>query len=209
MHNARVANKYLIPLFFMMLVFSACTQKQDDNPETWSDEEIDAWFEQKAWLNSWDVTPDESINRRSLAVQYFRNKKHWDQTFAFLKTHDLKNMPLGKQELDGDSLFVNVEEYITKDKSETRYESHKKYIDIQYIIEGEEVIGLTTPDNLEVTEPYTEEKDIAFYSFDGGEYVKATPENFVIFFPEDAHRPLIKAEENSKAKKIVVKVMLK
>ena len=203
-------NRILILLFFAIMTLTTCTTKQE-NPENWTSEELNSWFEKQEWLNGWQVQPDESINKRSFAVQYFKNKKHWDQAFTFLKTNDLKNLPLGKQELDGDSLFVSVDEYITKDESDTRYESHRKYIDIQYIIEGEEMMGLAPLDKVEgeVTESYNAEKDIAFYNYDGGKHITATPKNFVIFFPTDAHRPTMKVSENSKVRKIVVKVMLK
>ena len=203
-------NRLLILFLFIIMTFTTCTTKQV-NPEKWTNEELNSWFESKEWLNDWQVQPDESIDKRSLAIQYFKNKNHWDQAFTFLKNSDLKNFPLGKKELDGDSLFVSVDEYLTKDKNDTRYESHRKYIDIQYIIEGEEMMGLAPLDKVEpdVVEPYNAEKDIAFYQYDGGEYITATPKNFVLFFPTDAHRPVMKVNENAKVKKIVVKLMLK
>lgn len=194
-------------LIIMIIAFSACSTKQI-NPEKWSDEEVNSWFEKQEWLGGWRVQPDASVNKRSLAIHYHKNTRHWDQAFRFLKTADLKNMPLGKQELEGVHLFVSVDDYTTKNKNKTRYESHKKYIDIQYVIEGEELMGLTTLDKVEVTEPYNEEKDITFYSFEGGNYIKATPENFVVFFPEDVHRPVMKVNENSRVKKIVVKILI-
>jgi biofilm protein TabA len=194
-------------LFIIIMTLTTCTNKQG-NPEKWTQDEVNSWFEKKDWLNGWQVQPDESINKRSLAIQYFKNKKHWDQAFTFLKTADLKNLPIGKQELEGDHLYISVDEYTTKDKSDTRYESHRKYIDIQYIIEGEEMMGLAPLDKVEVIEPYNAEKDIAFYQYDGGKYITATPKNFVIFFPTDAHRPTMKVNENSKVRKIVVKVMV-
>lgn len=202
-------NRITTIFFIIIMTLTACTPKQV-NPENWTPEEVNSWFEKQEWLNGWQVQPDESINKRSLAIQYFKNKKHWDQAFAFLKNSDLKNIPLGKQELDGDSLFVSVDEYVTKDKKDTRFESHKKYIDIQYIIEGEEMMGLAPLDKMdEVTEPYNAKKDIAFYQYDGGEYITATPKNFVLFFPADAHRPSMKVNENLKVRKIVVKMMVK
>jgi YhcH/YjgK/YiaL family protein len=194
-------------LIIMTIVFSSCTSKQS-NPEKWTETETDKWFEKGEWLGGWDVQPDKSIDRRALALNYFKNQERWDKAFLFLKTADLKALPLGKQELDGQRLFVSIDEYTTKDKSETRYESHKKYIDIQYIIDGEELIGLTTPDNVNVTEPYNEEKDIAFYAFEGGDDIKVTPGNFVVFFPDDVHRPVMKANANSKVRKIVVKILM-
>jgi YhcH/YjgK/YiaL family protein len=194
-------------LMMMIIAFSACTSKHS-NPETWTDEEVNNWFEKKEWLGGWDVQPDPSVNRRTLAELYFKNPERWDQAFHFLKTTNLKELPLGKQELDGPRLFVSTDEYVTKDKADTRYESHQKYVDIQYVIEGEELMGITTLDKVTVTEPYNEEKDIAFYAFEGGEYLKVTPASFVIFFPEDVHRPVMKVTENTKVKKIVVKILI-
>jgi YhcH/YjgK/YiaL family protein len=104
--------------------------------------------------------------------------------------------------------FVVVQEYYGKQKSDAFYESHKKYTDIQYIIEGEEVIGLTALDKLKIKEPYNEENDIAFYDFDGGDYLKASPEKFFLFFPEDAHRPSITTGDSILVKKIVVKILI-
>jgi YhcH/YjgK/YiaL family protein len=69
-------------------------------------------------------------------------------------------------------------------------------------------MGITTLDKVEVDEPYDSEKDLAFYKYEGGDYVKATPENFMIFFPEDVHRPSIKVDENVPVKKGVVKILI-
>ena len=194
-------------LIIMIIAFAGCSAKQT-NIEKWTDKEVEAWYEKQEWLGGWLVQPDASVNKRSLAVHYHNNPGRWDKAFQFLKTANLKEMALGKQELDGEHLFVSVDDYITKDKSETKYESHKKYIDIQYVIEGEELMGMTTLDKAKVSEPYNEEKDLAFYEFEGGEYIRTTPKNFVIFFPEDLHRPVMKVNENSRVKKIVVKILI-
>ena len=190
-----------------ILAATACTEK-NPNPEKWTDNEVNSWFEKKEWLGGWDVSPDNSINERTFAVLYHKNPRHWDQAFHFLKTANLQELPLGKQELEGEHLFVNVQEYYGKSKPDALYESHKKYIDIQYVIEGEEIIGLTTLDKVTVKEPYNEGNDIAFYDFEGGDYLKATPENFFLFFPEDAHRPSITTGDSILVKKIVVKILI-
>jgi YhcH/YjgK/YiaL family protein len=197
----------LIILFIMIITATACTDK-NSNPEKWTNDEINSWFEKKDWLGGWNVSPDNSINKRTFAILYHNNQKHWDQAFHFLKSANLKDLPLGKQELEGQHVFVTVQEYFGKAKPDALYESHKKYIDIQYVIEGEEIIGLTTPDKVTVNEPYNEEKDIAFYDFDGGDYLKATPEKFFLFFPEDVHRPSIIAGDSIQIKKIVVKILI-
>lgn len=187
--------------------FSANIQK-NNHPETWTNQEINAWFGKKDWLNGWVANPDISINKRSLAIHYFKNQKHWDQMFRFLQSSDLANLPLGKQELDGSHLYISVDAYTSKDKEQTRYESHRQYIDVQYLISGQELMGLATADKVEVSEPYNEEKDVAKYIYDGGDYILANPSNFLVFFPGDIHRPCIKVQENEPVKKIVVKILI-
>jgi YhcH/YjgK/YiaL family protein len=195
----------LISVIFIMTI--SCSEKKVD-PTKWSDEEVNTWFETKDWLAGWSVSPDASINKRNFAEYYHKNPRHWQQAFQFLKSADLKSLPLGKQELEGEHLFVSVAEYYGKQKPDALYESHKNYIDIQYVIEGEELIGLTTLDKVKVREPYNAEKDIAFYDFEGGDYLKATPGNFFLFFPEDVHRPSITTGDSVLVKKIVVKIFI-
>lgn len=197
-----------IILSILLILSTMSCSNTNTNPKKWSEEKVNQWFEKQEWLAGWQVSPDASINKRSFANHYYKNPRHWDQAFQFLTSADLKNMPLGKQKLEGEHLFVSVDEYTTKSKSETKYESHKKYIDIQYIIDGEELIGLATLDKVKITEPYDSSRDIIFYEYDGGNYVKTTPNNFVIFFPEDAHRPMMKLNDNLKVRKIVVKIMI-
>lgn len=196
-----------IVIFIMMITGTACNEK-NKNPEKWTDDEISSWFNKKEWLSGWNVLPDASISKRTFAVLYHKNPRHWDQAFHFLKSANLKELPLGIQELEGKHLFVNVQEYYGKAKSEALFESHKKYIDIQYVIEGEEIIGLTSIDKAKVKEQYNEDKDIAFYDSDEMEYRKATPENFFLFFPDDVHQPSITAGDSIQIKKIVVKILI-
>ena len=99
-----------------------------------------------------------------------------------------------------------MSEYETKNPEDALFESHKKYIDLQYVILGEELIGLTNDQSIEVSQPYSEEKDIMFYNFDGGKMLQASTGNYFIFFPEDIHRPSIKTSKKSKVKKLVMKI---
>lgn len=185
------------------------TQSTNNNQiENWTDDELNKWFSNKEWLQGWKVAPDVSINKRTLAIAYNNNPEHWNMAFEFLKNTDLNNLPEGKQELDGEKLFISVQEYNTKEKPETKYEAHKKYIDIQYIISGEELMGVTTLDKVEPLGSYNKEKDLAFYSYEEGNYYKAVPENFFIFFPENVHRPCIKTEKSVPVKKLVVKLLI-
>jgi YhcH/YjgK/YiaL family protein len=194
-----------IMLLTSFLSFLGC--KSSTDPSAWSSSKIDKWFEKGEWLNGWTITPDASINRKTFAVSYFKNKERWDKAFIFLKENDLKKLELKRYDIDGDNLYAPVSEYITINEEGAKFEAHRKYIDIQYIIMGKEQIGLK-PLSLkkEVLTPYDATKDVELMTADNGTILKATPERFFIFFPDDAHSPGLKDGENSQVRKVVVKV---
>ena len=186
-------------------VLSGCSG--DADPATWSSKKTDKWFEKGDWLNGWQVKPDQSINRKAFVVSYFKNKERWDKAFLFLKSHDLSVLEIKRYDIVGDNLYAPVSEYLTKNEEDARYEAHQKYIDIQYVISGKELIGIAPmSQKKDVLEPYDSAKDIEFLTVTGGENRLATPDSFFIFFPDDAHRPGLKDVENSPVKKVVVKV---
>lgn len=182
-----------------------CNNSKD--PSSWSSKKTDKWFEKGEWLNGWQVQPDASINRREFALSYHKHKDRWDKAFIFLKESDLAVMEAKRYELDGTDLFAPVSEYITKNEEDARYEAHRKYIDIQYVISGKEEIGIApVTDMKEILQEYDETNDILFFTVNNITNHKADPGRFFIFFPGDAHRPNLKDGENSPVKKVVVKV---
>ncbi|MFO7621111.1 MAG: YhcH/YjgK/YiaL family protein [Bacteroidales bacterium] len=164
-------------------------------------------FEKNEWLNGWTVKPDPSVDRKALAVSYFRNMERWNSAISFLKENDLSALELKRYDIDGDNLYVAVSEYLTKNPEEANFEAHRRYIDIQYVVSGKELIGIT-PISMknEIIEPFDAERDIEFFTVTSENNLRTSPERFFIFFPEDAHRPGLKDGENSMVKKIVVKV---
>ena len=66
----------------------------------------------------------------SSTKNYSSINKNFEKAFKFLKNNDLKELALGKYEIDGDNVFASVQEYITKTEEEMNWESHEKYIDI-------------------------------------------------------------------------------
>ena len=181
--------------------------KTTTDPSTWTEKQVNKWFEKGDWLGGWLVKPDESINRREFAVSYYTQKERWDKAFAFLRENDLAKMELKRYDLDGDNLYSTVSEYMTKNTEDAKYESHRKYIDIQYVASGKELIGLTpVSKKAEVLTPYDETKDIEFMTVTEGKNLNAAPDRFFIFFPDDLHSPGIRDGENSLVRKVVVKV---
>lgn len=154
------------------------------------------------------IKPHASVDWTELRRQYKLNPARWAKAFDFLMKTDLKAIAKGRYELEGSNLFVNVDEYVTKDEENTKYESHKRYADIQYIVSGEEKIGISTLDKMKDHTAYEEVRDIAFYTSDSDTYHLADPKHFFIFFPGDPHRPCVKVNANIPVKKIVLKVGL-
>jgi YhcH/YjgK/YiaL family protein len=128
-----------------------------------------------------------------------------NKAFTYLKETDFSEMELGKYEIDGDNIFALVNEYHTKDESEGKLEAHKKYIDVQFVTKGSELMGYAPLENQKVIDEYNEQNDITFFSGEKS-FVKVDERMFAIFFPTDVHLPGIKVIEKSFVKKIVIKV---
>lgn len=186
----------------------SCSNSPSNKTEDWSQKEINKWFEDGKWLGGWTITPDVSINKTEFKSQYFKNPGRWKRAFEFLEKNNLDSLKTGRFELDGNNLFVNVDEYITKNEEDSRFEAHKRYADIQYLVHGEEKIGIIALKNTKEIVPYNSLKDISFFTAPQNNYRLANPEKFFVFFPEDAHRPCVKTAENSNVRKVVVKVRI-
>ncbi len=158
-------------------------------------------------ISPFAVKSDNSVDLKKFEVHYTQHPERWNDAFRFLSEHNLKELSVGRTDISED-VYVAVSEYTTKDPEDALFESHEKYIDLQYIISGQEYIGLTNDQNIPVSSPYNAEKDIAFYNFSGGKLLTATPSCYFIFFPDDFHRPCIKIDEKSTVKKIVIKIRL-
>jgi biofilm protein TabA len=163
------------------------------------------WFSKKEWLGGLQLKPDKSIDEVEFARQYQLNKAFWDKAFNFLKEQDLQGLALGTYHIDGDNVYAIVTQNPTKDFDSTQWESHRNYIDLQYVISGEEKIGVSPLAKLTVTKPYDPSRDIGNYSGTGKIYM-ARPGTFFIFFPSDGHRPSISVGDRKADKKIVIKI---
>ena len=126
--------------------------------------------------------------------------------FEFLYNTDLDAIPSGKHNIEDDTIFALVQEYQTKPLAECKLESHKKYIDIQYVIRGEEFMGVTTKNNQTIVE-VNAEKDYTFYE-GSTSLVLVSKGMFTIFFPDDLHQPCVQTELASEVKKVVIKVLI-
>lgn len=128
------------------------------------------------------------------------------QAFDFLRSTDLATLPLGKVELDGKNLFVNVVDAVGKTPDVAKMETHNKYIDIQVPVTGSETMGWIAGSKLkEMTEPYNADKDISFFADKASNFIVVQPLEFAVFFPQDGHQPQL---FEGTIKKIIVKVLV-
>ncbi len=126
----------------------------------------------------------------------------------YLYETDFSEVENGKYDIDGENIFALVNEYKTKDLSQGKPESHRKYIDVQFIYSGEEFIGYAPLSNQKVVKAYDERNDITFYDCDQS-LLLIQKKMFAIFFPNDIHMPAIRVKNPVVVKKIVVKVKIK
>lgn len=190
----------------MGISFIACGNKPFSH---WSDSEVQKWFQASAWNHELSTKPDSSINVRLFVEQNILNPKSWQAALKFLKETDFNTLEIGRYELSDDGTYANVEEYLTKDTA--HFEAHRKYIDIQFLLKGNEYVYITPmePDKQIETLAYNESRDIEFFDKDNYQKRLLTTKNFLVLFPEDGHKPCMKINSSDKVKKVVIKIPYK
>ena len=139
-------------------------------------------------------------------IDKYKDNERIYKALSFLKDNEFKDVAVGRYELDGDTIYYMVQEFVTE-KERAVCEGHKKYIDIQYIVSGEEAMGYAQID----TEKTLVKEDVGidcwFYKCES-EKVNLFSGDFIIFYPEDLHKPCLAVNEPEKCKKVVVKVKI-
>jgi len=140
------------------------------------------------------------------ANAYERLHPSFAAAFAFLRRADLATLAEGRHAIDGERVYAIVQEYNTKPLAEGLLEAHRRYIDIQYVGRGEELVGCASlTGHPSVRTPYDPAKDVAFY--DGAaDPIPLRAGQFAVFFPHDAHMPGRTAGQPNRVRKIVIKV---
>ena len=139
------------------------------------------------------------------ALQYHRLSDHLSIALCALQKPDLLRAEPGRYELQGEDVFALPQRYTTKPHDQGKWEAHRKYIDVQYIVSGTEVMGHALLHNLTVSEPYNEEKDVLFL-LGKGNLLIVSAGMFTIFFPHDVHMPTLAVAAPAPVHKIVIKV---
>jgi YhcH/YjgK/YiaL family protein len=126
-----------------------------------------------------------------LASRYAALHHAFAKAFRFLADTDLDALPIGRTAIDGDDMFVILDRQDGRGREGARLEAHRRYIDIQFTIHGEEEIGWTPLSAC--TAPagaFDSTRDIIFFDDAPSCWVTVPRGSFAIFFPDDAHAPL-------------------
>ncbi|TCK92718.1 YhcH/YjgK/YiaL family protein [Natranaerovirga hydrolytica] len=147
-------------------------------------------------------------SKLTLAEKYDYLSDDFIEAFEFLKNEDLSQLKEGTYPIKEDKIIVNVEEYLTIEASQVSFETHNKYFDIHYVVEGEEKFGYVNRSERDIKNEYNEIEDITFYKEpQKSGYVVLNKGDFVIVSPEDAHKPRCTVDKPCKVKKIVIKIL--
>lgn len=148
-------------------------------------------------------------DRLDNSQQYYSLNEKFKIAFDFLKNTDLKTIADGSYDIVGREIYANIQTLTTKPIEEKKWEVHRKYIDIQYVISGEEKMGYGILDDFKtVVEAYSDEKDIEFLDGKDFNYVDVKEGDFVVFYPNDVHAPMLACDEPKEIKKVIVKICL-
>jgi biofilm protein TabA len=131
----------------------------------------------------------------------------FNRAFSFLKETDFTKLPEGRHEIDGDNLIAIHQSYPTKPEDQGKWEAHRKYIDIQYLLAGRERLGIAPIHTMTVAEDYNPETDLTFFT-GTGQFLPLETNHFAIFYPHDVHMPSLRLLSVSQVTKCVMKVRI-
>jgi biofilm protein TabA len=146
------------------------------------------------------------IDRIGNAHLYDALHPQFKRAFEYVNQMDINTIPAGRYEIDGEAMYALIQEYDSKLKEEGKWEAHRRYIDLQYVVNGMEGIGYANIHHLNQGE-YDTAKD--FLPLHGeGDLITVRSGSFVLLFPEDAHMPGMSIGVSAPVKKIVLKISL-
>ncbi|MGC9320266.1 MAG: YhcH/YjgK/YiaL family protein [Armatimonadota bacterium] len=146
------------------------------------------------------------LDRLDNADRYADMHPRFEAAFDLLREFDFESAPDGPAEIDGRRLTINVLRGKLNAREDAILEAHEQYVDIQYVVSGNEVFGWkATEDCQQPTMAYDPEKDVILFEDAPDAYIPLLEGMFVVFFPGDAHAPMLGEGD---IEKIVVKVLL-
>jgi len=140
--------------------------------------------------------------------RYGRISPGIDRALEYLSSTDFTSLEDGRQSIDGEGIYALIMTYSTEPEGERSFEAHRRYLDVQFILQGRETIFWAPTDELSPMGDYSKEKDIAFFSGDARARLQLTSGSFAVFHPEEAHKPNCACNGPQRVRKVVVKVRI-
>lgn len=143
-------------------------------------------------------------------LENFKNiHPRFSDAFEFLKNAINQGFEDGDYEIDGKNIYAFISSYETKTESEVQFEAHNKYIDIQCVVSGTEVIGFESEKEVTLTQDYKDGNDICFYALNENyDKIALKKGEFVIIMTDELHAPCLSVENKPEnVRKIVVKIL--
>ena len=137
--------------------------------------------------------------------QYTGLFPHLDTALTWLAENDLEALPMGRTDIDGDDVYITVQEPEVRPSEGTPFETHSVYMDIHIDLEGVELYE-TALGELEELQPYDSARDCALYSASLSSACVLGPGRFVVSMAEEPHKSCVESAEGRHLKKCVVKV---
>lgn len=150
------------------------------SPE-WTSGNAKKWMKSAVWSNGWTVSPHKSVNAVEFACQYHKNKDVWDAAFRFLAEHDLEALSIGNHVILEGKCWATVSEYIPKEVEKGNIESHLRFVDLQYVLWGNEKMGLAS--DVEVRQAYNSKKGCCFLYLFPDKTLLCRCRQFLLVFP--------------------------
>ena len=141
------------------------------------------------------------------ALQQANLSQSLRKAFDFLEQNQGRELPEGRIEIDGSNVYALVQSYVSRAENDhPTFEAHRKYVDVQYVVSGSEIIGWVPLGRVKTSVPYDPEGDALLGTVDGAYTpVRLDAGQLVVLHPFDAHAPGLAAGEPSPVKKIVIK----
>ena len=133
-----------------------------------------------------------------------------DRALEEVQKYTAENFPAERAVIDGENLFLNFANYVTHPKEEAVAEAHRQYLDVMYMVEGEEIIYVKPTAKLKnITKEYDPAIEALLADFDEDAIpIRLQAGSFVVLYPQDAHSPGCMVDAPAPVKKIIGKVRI-
>ncbi len=143
----------------------------------------------------------------SVKNSFLSSEEIIQKCLAYVESERLVDKENGRYEIDQKNVYVNIVSYETTPAHNKEWEAHKQYIDLHYMLKGQEQIDLSFINEM-VQQPYHQDEDYLPLTGEKSASVILRPGQYAICFPEDAHKPGIQVGNSEVIRKAIFKIKI-